>query len=359
MKLKDWLIASLGSVVLACGGGESVLDSTDVGRGRSDTGRGTDDDASEASDENKSSPDAGRIDGGTRRRDAGAPSDPSCDVLTISARPNAPDILIVLDRSTSMRSATVDRWGPSMRAVQSITAQLTETVSFGLMTFPAPIVNGCTAGTVSVPVATNSAAQIAATLAISGPALSNGMTPTAATLDAALRALDKNCVDCEGAAPKYVLLVTDGEPTCGSDGSSFDTTADVANTTAAIDRLTAAGIRTYVVGYETASKAAQMNEFAMHGGTERYIPVENERTLVEELTRITAGLVPCEYDLSSEVSDPSFVRVTIDGEQHNLSDGAWRIDGKKIILEKACDVLRDAKVHDLKIVRECTPVEVI
>jgi hypothetical protein len=153
-----------------------------------------------------------------------------------------------------------------------------------------------------------------------------------------------------------VLLVTDGQPTCGAGGY---TAPDESATTSAIERLLAAGIHTYIVGFNTASVAATMDGFARAGGTDRHIPVDNERTLLQELTRITASLVPCEFELSTPITDPSYVRVTIDGKQYNLSDGAWSIDGKKIILEKACNVIRDAKVHDLTIVRECTQVDVI
>jgi hypothetical protein len=298
----------------------------------------------------------------------------------VSARPNAPHILIVLDRSGSMvglggaRNAGRNRWQPSVSAVQKVTSQLTETVAFGLMTFPSRggaggvggLLGGgggalatCTPGKVDVPVALNSAPMIAITLAGAAPDI--GATPTTASLEAALTALGPTCVDCEE-GPKFVLLVTDGQPTCGAAGGADTTPEDIAATVAAIDKLKEADISTFVVGYDTQSDpeaAAAMDQFAMHGGTERHFPVENEQTLVNELTRIAGALVSCEYELSSDIDDPSYVRVTIDGEQQNLSDGAWRIDGKKIILEGSCEKLKDAKAHNLKIVHECKQVEVI
>jgi hypothetical protein len=77
---------------------------------------------------------------------------------------------------------------------------------------------------------------------------------------AALTALDlMACSDCFP-TPKYVLLVTDGEPNCADD--------PVGDTNRAIDALTAQGVKTYVIGYDLASNANSamiMNGFAQHG----------------------------------------------------------------------------------------------
>jgi hypothetical protein len=384
MKLTHWLVCALGIGVLSCATDSGVLD----GSGTAGRDKGADDDDGDDRDDDDdkvgSSGTTTKRDGGTRsttKRDGG--KDDACESLTVSAQPNAPEILIVLDRSGSMvglgstRNAGRNRWVPSMNAVQAVTQQLGETVAFGLMTFPSrptgptggvggifggggALVDTCLPGKIDVPVAVNSAAMIRTTLQSATPDI--GATPTTASLEAALTALDKSCVvDCAN-APRYVLLVTDGQPTCGSGGTGETTPEDIAATVAAIDKLAEADIKTYVVGYDTQSDpqaAGAMDQFAMHGGTEKHYPVENEQTLVAELTRIAGALVTCEYELSSDIENPEYVRVTIDGEQQNLSQGHWRIDGRKIILEGACDKLKDAKPHDLRITKECAPVSVI
>lgn len=360
MKLIACFMALLSAGVAACSGGEAVLESSGSGKGSgpSDRDRGTDDDSSQSDARIGSS----TRDSGTRRRDGGS-GDGSCETLTIAARPVTPEILIVLDRSGSMIGSVPgsrNRWAPTVHAVESVTMQLTDTVAFGLMTFPSGNVDVCAPGRVDVPVATGSASEIARFLAASTPTLV-GNTPTAASLDAAHAQLSTSCVDC-AEAPKYVLLVTDGQPTCGASRVTGTTPETIDATVAAIDRLAQARIPTYVVGYDTLNDpaaATSMDLFAMHGGTGRHIPVDNERTLITELTRIASNLVSCEYTLSAQIPDPRYVRVTIDGVQHNLSEGAWRIEGDKIILEGACDVLRDAKAHVLQIVRECMQVPVI
>jgi len=135
--------------------------------------------------------------------------------------------------------------------------------------------------------------------------------------------------------------------------------ADVDNCNAGIDALKTDGVTTYVIGYDTTdtNTAKIMNGFAMHGGTDHQLPVEDEASLLSTLTGIAAQLVPCDYKLSAEVLDPSYVRVTLDGQQVNLGDG-WTLgaDKKTITLGSACEVLRDAKPHNLHITLECTQV---
>jgi hypothetical protein len=309
----------------------------------------------------------------------------ACDKLQLPGAPNSPDILIVLDRSGSMvgfgdpRNMGKNRWAPSVSAVKKLTSSLTETVAFGLMLFPSPTpagmggggitipgigtfpgggggANTCTAGKVDVPIELNTADKIAAALDMAMPDF--GATPTAASLMAARMSLSENCADC-AATPKYILLVTDGQPTCGADPM----VEDIEATNAAIDQLTMDGVKTYVIGYDTASDpaaAAAMDGFAMHGGTEKHYPVEDEATLIAELTRIAGALVPCEFELNTDIPDPAYVRVEIDGVTYNYGTD-WTNEGKKIILHPeggACPKLRDAKLHNLKITRECEIIPV-
>jgi hypothetical protein len=391
MKLSQWLLIALMGSSAACGG--STEDSV-TSRG---AGANADDD-----DEDEGPPAGSNTTPKppkTAKPGQGANDDDSdtgggdtekkediCESLPLLVKPKSPEILIVLDRSGSMIQ-NVDRWGPSANAVKKVTSELTETVKFGLMLFPAPSADmpnddddddddpfggifggggggggggppmaSCTPGMIDVPVKLSSAKEISDKLDVSRPDR-NGSTPTAATLDAALATLDDPpCPDCE-VGPKYVLLVTDGQPTCGA-GGFMGTPEDVAATSAAIDKLTAQGIKTYVVGYSIdAAVAPTMDQFAMHGGTERYLPVENEQSLVTELTRITGALVPCEYELAMPIEKPEFVRVRIDGTDYKFGED-WDIDGQKIVLRAdaaACLKLRDAKIHDLKITKECKP----
>lgn len=320
--------------------------------------------------------------------DAGYDSaDDTCEKLQLPANPNSPDILIVLDRSGSMvgLGGGPNRWMPSVAAIKQLTSSLTETVAFGLLTFPAPAAPGmmggggitipgigtfpagggggassCLPGKLEVPVDVNNADQIASVLDMSTPDF--GATPTADSLAIAKDALDTGtCGDCPE-KPKYVLLVTDGQPNCGENGT-MTTQADVDAVNTVIDELSAAKIKTYVIGYDTTdmASAAIMDSFAMHGGTEHQYPVENQQTLVDELTRIAGSLIPCSFDLTGTVDDPALLRVEIDGKTY-IYGTDWTLEGQKVVLDPmggACPKLRDAKVHDLRITRECTPVQAL
>lgn len=303
-----------------------------------------------------------------------------CDQVSIQARPNAPDVLIVLDRSSSMVGpGNQNRWNPSVQAVKTLTQELNDAIRFGLMLFPAPgaqagiaqgildglglgVINtflpedtGCAEGKVVVPIKQDSAASIAQALDRGAPQ-GVAYTPTATSLDAARKALSQGaCADC-ASTPTYVVLVTDGQPTCTS-GQPPGTQADVDATNAAIDRLREAEIKTFVVGYGTASDpmaSAAMASFAEHGGTEKYLAVENGEQLVRELRTIAGSLVSCEYELNEDVADPALVRVIIDGNELVLNEG-WRLDGRMVILEGACDRIKDAKVHNVSIKKDCEP----
>lgn len=405
-KLCYWLIFAL-AVQLGCGtddtGGTSTAETqaASAGDGRVASSTKRDAGTSAAPVKKDGGPSKQSNAAGPANTPVSTSADPdACEKLQLPAHPNSPDILIVLDRSGSMigLAGGANRWDPSISALKKLTASLTETVAFGLMLFPAPsggagganmgvaiagtILDGlgipipglssgggadaasCAAGALEVPVDINSAGKIASVLDSMSSRPDIGSTPTTVTLQAAQAALDTGtCGDCP-VTPKYVLLVTDGQPTCGGGGATVTAQADLDAVNSALDGLTAAGIKTFVIGYDTASDpatAAAMDGFAMHGGTDHQYPVENEQTLVDELTAIAGSLVPCEFELTGVITDPNFVRVEIDGKTYVYGTD-WTIDGMKIILDPmggACPKLRDAKLHNLRITRECEPVLVL
>jgi hypothetical protein len=374
MRASHWQVLTLcGALLGACGSNDTL---------QSDPTLSSDKEPSTASDGGKVKRDAGKADAGKKPGSINVSGEQTaCQKIQLPSDPLAPEILIVQDRSGSMvglgdpRNAGKNRWQPSVRALKTLTSELTNTVSFGLMLFPAPGSGGgglgglipglgggggagCDPGKVDVPVATMNADEIAAVLDQSAPDV--GATPTAASLTAALGSLETGpCGDCR-VAPKYVLLVTDGQPTCGV-GGAMTAPEDIEATNAAIDALTAAGIKTYVIGYDTASDpnaAAAMDGFAQHGGTEKHLPVEDEASLLAELTRIAGALIECEFELSDDVEDPSFVRVEIDGKTYEFGKD-WVLEGRTVRLTdegQACPLLRDARVHQLNITRECAPI---
>lgn len=298
-----------------------------------------------------------------------------CEAQRAHANPVTPDMLIVLDRSGSMEDE--GRWAPSVDAVRSVTQELGDAIRFGLALFPNQdmAMNGgglfggggasCTPGDVVVPVGDATAGMIGTTL---DAATSRGGTPTAETLEAVLSSFGPVDLDPDAVVnPRYVLLVTDGQPTCPAGGGARTTPEDVNRSNAAIDALTQADVQTYVIGYDTAGPervdlAAVLDGFAQRGGTGdmAHRPVEDAASLIEELRSITASAISCNLALDTAPPAPEYVQVLIDGTQVKLGDAdGWEMEGDSVIrlVGAACDTLSDGGEHLLEVSVECQIVE--
>jgi hypothetical protein len=343
---------TLAASLLACGDSGSNGDGAGSGGGTAGTNSGG------TAGSNGSNGTAGTSSGGGGN---GTPS--VCDGFTVNAAPTTPDMLIVLDRSGSMKRQGVNRWDPSVSAVRAATSMLEDRIRFGLMMFPRGGRGAsCEPGEIDVPVAIESADEIDDSLNRAGAP--SGGTPTGETLEAAFEALDPTATSPDQVIPpKFVLLVTDGQPTCpaGDGMAEPPEQADIDLTTDALDALLAADVKTYVIGYDTKNDAAfssLMDSFASHGGTGTHRAVEDEATLLAELEKIAGEAISCSYQLDMEPENPSFVRVTLDGMQLNLNDpNGWSIDGRVItLLGSACALLKDGGDHFLDVKVECSQV---
>lgn len=319
--------------------------------------------------------------GGTGDGDTGGGGldDGTCQEQEVANARVIPEMLIVLDRSGSMKGS---RWTPSVNAIKSVTAELGDTIEFGLMAFPgasAPVVapmpkdcsglsfweallcegenaaassgwggggDTCQAGTVAVPVGLGQAAEIADALSGMAP---SGDTPTAVSVAEAGRVLKDEVVLDGKPQPKYVLLVTDGEPRCNK---------GVNETVKEIEKLAAQDIKTFVIGYEISGGTIQdMDRMAQAGGTgaTKHIAVQNEATLVTALTEITGQIASCTIVLEKPVSNPEYVLVTVDGHGITLDqpDGngfSVSSDGSTVTIQgTTCDLLRQPELHKVNV----------
>lgn len=327
-------------------------------------GSGTGPDGNSSGDGSVIDGDGGSLADGSGGGDTDGGNGNECERIDVQPARVPPNALIVLDRSLSMLSG--DRWDPAVNAVNTFVSALDSQVYFGLMTFGAG--GTCGAGTVRVQPGENNAAAIASTLSSTSP---DGATPTAASLRAAREAL------ANSDRPSYVILVTDGAPNCNSqrDGrANCQCTAsglcgndqwtyclDDARSVEAIGELAAAGIPTFVIGYDTSEWESVLNAMAEAGNTGRsYIPVQDQTSLQAALAEIGGSVMSCTYELDRAVSDPRYVRVTLDGTDIRMGD-AWELEGQQTvrIVGDACDTLQDGGAHTLTIVVECDIVVVI
>jgi hypothetical protein len=309
--------------------------------------------------------DGSRGDGGSR------PAVNDCAAHTVKASRAKPDMLIVLDRSASMapegNPSRTDRWTGSVDAVTEVTSEFDDRISFGLMTFPGTQGGGgrggavCTPGMMNVNIGPERGDEIGGALAGMGP---GGYTPTASTLQEAAKVIGSaEFSDQTVVPPKYVLLVTDGDPNCSAGGLGPTTEDPVARqaTIDAIKALTNAGVQTFVVGYQTGSSnfAATLDQMAAAGGTGqmKHRSVESGADLTKAFEDLAGRAVSCSYKLEAPVADASFVRVSVDKKPRmfqNISDG-WTLGPDKqtvTLVGAACDAVRKGSTFTVQVVCE-------
>jgi hypothetical protein len=309
----------------------------------------------------------------------------TCQVTNVDFLGDAPDMLIVFDRSQSLILDPLNnRWDPARNAVKQVTSQWEGLIAFGLEFFPGDgagqipdpltvLLGGGSldlgpmcAGNIKedVKMAPRNAMAIAQALDRSMPI---GFTPTAAALQQALAILGDRRPGLDvRVKPGFVLLVTDGDPMCDLNGL-FDPAlgGDVPQqqaTMQAVMALKAAEIPTYVFGYQIdPARQAYMNMLAAAGGTNMYYPVENQDTIITAFQSITKDVVRCEFELGMKPPDPTFVRIEIDEKTIPYNDpggNGWTLtnDTHVTLQGTACSTLKDGRVHNLNAQIECNPV---
>jgi von Willebrand factor type A domain len=266
-----------------------------------------------------------------------------------------PDVLIVLDRSSSMKRGDVNRWDPSVSGLKAITSALANGVRFGLMVFPGTsggddTASSCAPGSLEVPIALNNAAAIASRLDALGLALS---TPTAPTLEVAHIVLKaRRAQRGSTLGPAYVILVTDGSPNCAQEGDvsleAGGSPAAVEQARRAIEAMSQDGIKTFVLGYDTERDPVLkpvLDGLAQAGATgdKTHRAVDNEAGLTAAFRDITRIAVGCAFNLSTPPLDWDHVSVNLAGAPLQAGDAdGWSLgpDGRTLSIQgKACELL--------------------
>jgi hypothetical protein len=186
------------------------------------------------------------------------------------ALPAAPDVLILLDRSSSMNDDSNEmvctggcgassKWAVLSAAIENL-IRGNLSVNWGLALYGSDDACGVTAGA-AVDVSQNSALSIESIESVLATTTPGGDAPTAAAIRAASTYLQSR----QDTSPKYLLLATDGRSGCApEDTGTADTDAVNVVVGASID-----GIPTFVLGLAPASDAsatAVLNEMAVNGG---------------------------------------------------------------------------------------------
>jgi hypothetical protein len=368
------LVPALLACVVGCGSSKNTT--SQVGSGAADNeGSAASGGSSAANDGASGGLDLGTLE--SAAAGAAGASEPTCGGTMLAASPKVVNVLLVVDKSSSM-TATPEGFGDSkwngLRSALSAALDATSgKVGFGLDFFPSsgdasvPLPNRCALPTSfdpAVPVAAGAATVSAIKQALmdNSPA---GATPTAAALGRALNYFTKGA----GAALKgehYVLLATDGGPNCDDtlsckaaactvnmDGlcptgtNCCDPTLDPqgpgkclddAATLTMVKALAKANVKTFVVGIPgTEAYGSTLDSLATEGGEANpnappaYFAVSaagGVKALSQVLTKITTGLITsCDLVLGTEPPDLDQINVVIDGKTILEGDAnGWSLD---------------------------------
>jgi hypothetical protein len=314
------------------------------------------------------------------------PAADECNKVEIEFAPQVPSVFVLVDRSSSMFERSL--WTPLKDGVLAVIEQLQGDVRFGFSSYTGAQGMQCPELTTIVPLAENNYAAIKRTYdAIAKPTF-KGETPTSL----ALAEVTKTLLSEPANTPKYIVLVTDGEPDfCDDPNVTCSRDAVVAATQAAfgqdvgtfifsvggeVDRahlgdVANAGLgqpvedRQMAVHYQCPNSSAT---YAATSGTAPFFePDVNDRTaLVTALTSTIAGVRSCVFELQGKVkidlklADQGVVE--LDG-QRVLYDGAdgYRMNSETQLelLGQACTRLKSPETMRVSIDFPCEAIELL
>lgn len=269
-----------------------------------------------------------------------------------------PDLLVILDRSSSMNEcpngnpfcSNPTKWSIMDTALTSVVTSKQTQIKFGLLEFPSD--NNCNVDSgAEVGIALNAGSAFAGYF---NGRNASGNTPSAPALENALTYYNGIPANTAG---RYVLFATDGQPTCSSDSN---------NTVAAVTALFNAGIKTYVLGFGQFGGDSLLTAAANAGGTARpgakkYYEATSAAELDQALNDIAGGVIvpSCTYALASAPPDPTNVTVTIGGtpvprDTNHANGWDYYPDAMTItFFGTYCDQIKSGAVGDVTFVYGC------
>jgi hypothetical protein len=279
------------------------------------------------------SPDAGDLD---QKFTSDTNEDATCGFDSFDLRRMPVDLFVVLDRSASMKddskgddadpdAGRPSKWSQVVPALVEAISTSDPSISWGLKTFPEDI-PGSTAecqddsvtSAIDVPVRAANAAQISG--AVQNVLPEGNGTPTGAALDVALAYLQGLGTNDR----KYILLATDGEPSCSGTAGQLDKDSSdaKADAVAAVTAAASGDVHTFVIGVATKSGATStLNQLAAAGleprvtssdAEPKFYLASTESELVAALQAIVSPIAStCVFELAHAPPDPTNIAVKV------------------------------------------------
>jgi hypothetical protein len=289
--------------------------------------------------------------------------DNSCGATKVTIAPVPPNLLIALDRSCSMTTKVggTPKWTSAVDAIKQLTTNFTGQVRWGLTMFPDISGASCGQDAVPVPVApgTEAAIQAMLTSALTTTDAYYPDGPCVTNIDSAMAQAAAEPTLIDPARQSFVMLITDGmQSSCNLAGGD-------AGTEQTIKDLAAKGVKTFVVGFGGEVDTAQMDKFALAGGTAlpqspRYYQADNATELQAALGAIADQLIGCDFVLTDPpAGNPdlyAFFNKTTAVPRDPGHTSGWDYDPATMTLTffgGFCDQLRAGTVSDVDIVYGC------
>jgi hypothetical protein len=311
----------------------------------------------------------------------------ACSVATNTATKQNGDLLLILDRSSSMNSAIdsdsqcnpgggggrrdasattcQSRWTVVQATLKQVLAASEKDVNWGLLMYSTPGQGSCTvADKVQVEVGAGNGNKILTQISNAGTETS---TPTRKAVNAGVKYLQ----GLQGTESKSILLATDGQPNCAGDSTTAGGGSDdVGPATDAIKAASAAGFKVYVLGIGPEANGTTLNGFAEAGGTaikdvsgagKNYYAALSAEELSKHFGSIVSSVASCTFTLDKAPDSSVPVAVEFDGDKSKRApqDGAdgWNYstaDRKTIQLYGSwCDGLMNGTYKVAKVLVGC------
>jgi hypothetical protein len=304
------------------------------------------------------------------RPETGPTEDANCGLQNFALDRRPAIVVLLQDRSTSMRNEIDDvpRWTMTVNAVKPVLQQTQAGISWGLKFFPDGGRCLVPAGVNIEPAVSNAGAINARLDAIrieQNASDNNGLwdgTPVAPALRQTAAYLSSLPSDKQ----KYIVLATDGQPTCaGGDrltgtGGNPDSD-DHPSGPAAVAEVVAQGIKVPVIGIafsetwdptDLDDNEVTLNNMAKAGGMARptdpaYYAANSSAELTAAFGQITGILISCTFDLKGmKPPSPNDVAVKIDGvkvPRDTTHTEGWDYDAAManvVVYGQACEGLK-------------------
>lgn len=305
-----------------------------------------------------------------------------CGRQSFDVRRKPAEVLLVLDRSASMQdeperdddddddddsaAQVPSKWEIVVPALKEAIAATDGALSWGLKLFPEGDETGeCSEQSyprsIAVPIAPMNAAKVNQAIEDTDP---NGDgTPTGDAIAEAVKYLQGRGSD----NPKYILLATDGDPSCAGTEKGGDEARPAARR--AVETAAVSGFDTFVVGIATTKESSSetLTELAAAGKrapASGYYLASTQDELLAALNAITSAAASCRFPLSARPPNPDLVGVLVGADRvakdTGHKDGWDYVDSDYTAVQlfgTACDKVKASGADTVNIIFACKPDE--